>query len=135
MLIPLTLGFAPPALASTPETETLLLKKICPPARNCIDIRDSDGEDFPLTRLIEWDRGLPGGLHSIQITLHMYAGKIDLSLDGQLLDPEDAIVDGDAWIWTVPVEPVSDLEFATENIGEDTAYYNITLAPLSEQVG
>jgi hypothetical protein len=123
-------AFATTAVVVVPTPTPIPIDLLCGhPPHPCIEIRDADGVDFPLER---WKREqetiLRDELDLVQIVYTRLAGEVALTVDGVLLEVEDAEIAGDRFTWLVPVPDGDWLRFQMENDGDVLAIYDLTIA-------
>lgn len=78
--------------------------------------------------------GFPDGVRSLEITLVVEEGALDLFVDGQRLDPLDAVVTGNRYVWTIPNSSNPALQFVTENRIEGLTVYEVFVAGSSDRL-
>jgi len=109
--------FTSSALALTPIT--LPAGRLCPPSyKPCIGLLDADFEIFPESELRVAQAAIaPEPLRWLEITLTTYVGEVELTVQGDALDPRFGLADPQRGTisWVVPVLDIANVNVEARN--------------------
>lgn len=107
-MIPFLVWIVPNALALEPAQ--LAFKSTCPPSNHpCLSILTQDAAIVPPDYWLEAEReASPDALTWFEVTLTLYSGEVELTVDGAVLDLRTALYDERerTYSWVVPVRGV-----------------------------